>query len=68
MPHKPSIPYERKFAQFLKLCADAKAQQIDVVSIPSPQTLGDTYQELILSLDRLATAELMLRILPPTQR
>jgi hypothetical protein len=36
--------------------------------IHHPEALGDTYAELIESLNRIAAAELHLMILPPDQR
>ena len=60
--------YEAKFADFLKLCADAKKKHVDVVMVHSPEVLGDDYGELIESLNRLSDANLSLRILPRAER
>jgi hypothetical protein len=68
MPRKPHVPYDVKFEQFLKLCAQAKAQGALSVLIHHPEVLGDTYGELLESLNRLAQAELALRIVPPSER
>ena len=59
-----SIPpgYEKKFADFIKLCSEAKAKGIEQVVIGYPWALGDTYDELIESLSRLADAGLVLHI------
>ena len=54
--------YERKFADFIRMCADLKAQGITQVVVASPSALGDTYEELIESLSRLADAGLSLGI------
>jgi len=54
--------YEKKFADFIRLCSEAKAQGVGQVTVAYPWVLGDTYQELIESLARLADAELLLRV------
>lgn len=54
--------YERKFADFIKLCSEAKAAGTQQVMIGYPWVLGDTYEELIESLSRLADAGLTLHI------
>jgi hypothetical protein len=64
----PRTPYEVKFAGLLRGIAEAKAQGADVIMIHRPEVLGDTYAELIESLNRIAAAELRLMILPPNQR
>jgi hypothetical protein len=38
------------------------------VIVESPQALGDTYEELVANLDALASAELLLSIVPPAHR
>ena len=63
----PSEPYEQKFANFIRLCAEAKDKGADVVTVAHPQVLGDDYEELIESLNRLASAQLMLAIAGPVQ-
>jgi hypothetical protein len=68
MPRKTPAPHERKFTNFLRLVTEAKASGAEVVLIHHPSVLGDSYAELIMSLDRLAQAELALRILPPNER
>ena len=45
-----------------KLCTEAKAKGTEQVVIGYPWALGDTYEELIQSLSRLADAELVLHI------
>ena len=56
--------YEKKFADFIRLCSEAKDKGIGEVLVASPFDLGDTYEELIESLLRLARAELRLHIVP----
>ncbi len=64
----PKQSYEDKFKEFIRLCAEAKAQGVEVVVIHHPEVLGDTYAEMVESLNRLAGAGLALRILPPSER
>ena len=54
--------YERKFADFIRLCSEAKAQGATQVTVAFPWVLGDTYEELIESLARVADAGLLLQI------
>jgi len=54
--------YEKKFADFIRLCSEAKANGIAQVVIGYPWVIGDTYEELIESLSRLADAGLTLHI------
>jgi len=56
------LGYERKFADFIKLCSDAKANGTRQIVVGYPWVLGDTYEELIESLSRLADAGLTLHI------
>lgn len=58
----PPPEYEKKFADFIKLCADAKTAGTKQVVVGYPWVLGDTYEELIESLSRLADAGLTLHI------
>jgi hypothetical protein len=54
--------YEKKSADFIRLCAESKANGVTHVTIAYPWALGDTYAELIESLSRLADAGLHLHI------
>lgn len=54
--------YERKFADFIKLCEEAKSRRISRVIIARPSEIGDTYEEVMESLSRLAAAGLALHI------
>jgi hypothetical protein len=60
--------YEEKFAGLLRLCKDAKQSGAEVVVIHSPEVLGDNYDELIESLNRISDAKLSLTILPRSER
>lgn len=54
--------YETKFADFMKMCADAEKERVSVVIVSHPAVLGDSYEEIVESLSRLAEAKLSLRI------
>ena len=58
--------YEKKFAGFIKLCKTTK--QSDFVVIATPCALGDNYEEVIESLNRLADSGAGLQIVPRSQR
>ncbi len=60
--------YEIKFPSFIKLCRKIKATKTDVVLIHNPHALGDNYDEMVESLNRLADAELHLAIVPRAER
>lgn len=57
----PADPYERKFADFIRMLAETKEQ---LIVIHHPQVIGDTYEEIVESLNRLADAEKHLAIVP----
>ena len=54
--------YEKKFADFIRLCSEAKAQGVGQVTVAYPWVVGDTYEEVIESLSRLAEAGLLLHV------
>lgn len=60
--------YEQKFADFLRMCDQAKTGKLDVVVVHDPETLGDDYAEIVESLNRLADAKLRLSIVPRAER
>ena len=60
--------YETKFAEFLAMCADSAARGVEGVLIHEPLMLGDTYEEIVESLNRLADARLTLMIRPRGER
>ncbi len=64
----PISSYETKFQSFIQMCSKAKASGVDTVVIHHPEVLGDNYTEIVESLNRLAAADLSLKILPPDQR
>jgi len=65
MPRNPPPTYERKFADFIRLCRDAKAAGVRTVLVASPCVIGDNYDEIIESLSRLAEAGLSLQVADP---
>ncbi len=62
MNHFELAAYEKKFADFIRMCAELRAKGITQVVVASPSALGDNYKELIESLSRLADAGLTLSI------
>lgn len=60
--------YEKKFAEFLRMCEEARNGNLDAVVIDHPEVLGDTYEEIVESLNRLADAGLSLSIVPRSER
>jgi hypothetical protein len=54
--------YEKKFADFIRLCSESKANGITQVKVAYPWVLGDNYEEVMESLSRLADAGLSLHI------
>ena len=66
MPHDPlPLHYEEKFSEFLYLI---RTTAEDVILIHHPEVLGDTYEELVTSLNRLADAGKKLVIVPSQER
>jgi hypothetical protein len=57
-----NIPYEQKFAGFIRAVEKGKSSDADCVVITEPWVIGDTYEEIIESLSRLAGTKLALRI------
>ena len=56
------LGYEKKFADFIRLCSEAKTRGATQVTVAFPWVLGDTYEEVIESLARVADAGLVLHI------
>jgi hypothetical protein len=54
-----NLPYEQKFATLYTLCEDAASGEFDAVIIAYPEVLGDTYEEMMISLSLLANAKLL---------
>lgn len=66
MPTKHKTKNKNK--QFLQRLKDAKANGITLIVIKEPQELGDTYEEVMESLNRLAANDLNLAVLPEDAR
>lgn len=62
MQHNAPPGYEKKFADFIRMCADAKTKGLNEIIVANPYVLGDNYEEMVESLSRLADAELNLHI------
>ena len=56
------LGYEDKYAGFIRLCAETKGSNVKHVLVAAPWVLGDTYEEVIESLSRLAESGLLLHI------
>jgi hypothetical protein len=65
MKHKNRANYEAKFADFIELCQKAKSEGVQTVIVAAPWVIGDTYDEVIESLSRLAKADLALKVASP---
>ena len=59
--------YEQKFGGFISMCEKATPSG-DVLIIDHPEVLGDTYGELVESLNRLGDAGLSLSIVSRQDR
>jgi dihydrodipicolinate synthase/N-acetylneuraminate lyase len=65
MPRNTPPNYEKKFADFIRLCRESKVAGVKVVVVAAPSVIGDNYDEIIESLSRLAEAGLGLQIADP---
>jgi hypothetical protein len=62
-----SVRYEEKFAEFLRQCKRVKEQGAITVIVRYPETLGDTYEEVVESLSRVAELGLQLVVAEPSR-
>ncbi|MBE0541921.1 MAG: hypothetical protein IH623_11085 [Verrucomicrobia bacterium] len=62
MSHEMPWDYEQKFADFIRLCKEAKSKRVGHVIVARPSEIGDTYEEVMESSSRLADAGLALHI------
>ena len=60
--HRMPEGFEAKFAGFIRSCREAEERSAEFVLVAQPWVLGDTYDEVIESLSRLADARLALHI------
>jgi hypothetical protein len=58
--------YEQKFKEFIRACAELPSG--GVLVIHHPEVIGDDYDEIVESLNRLADAELLLSVVPRAGR
>ena len=59
--------YEEKFGGLIAAIKKAQTEKAEFIIIPSPETLGDDYAELVESLKRIAAAGLASRMPPPSR-
>lgn len=55
---------EDKFVELDRLCREARKNKIDAIIVANPQVLGDDYKELVVNLNKIASADLALIIVP----
>lgn len=60
--------YDRKYEALLQRIQEAKKNGITLFVVSEPQELGETYKDVMESLNRLADADLNLAILPRDAR
>lgn len=60
--------YEKKYNDLLQRIQEAKKNGITLFVVREPQELGETYDDVMESLNRLADADLNLAILPRDTR
>jgi sugar-specific transcriptional regulator TrmB len=62
-----SLPpdYETKFADFIRMCRDAKRSSLKEIVVAHPSVIGDNYEEIIESLSRLAEVDLSFHAAKP---
>ncbi len=62
---KHKTPYEEKFADLIEACNNPPAE---VFIVANPHVLGDDYEELVESLNRIADSGMKLCIVPRKER
>ncbi len=60
--------YEQKFAGFISVCEKADPSGKDVLIINHPEVIGDTYDEIVESLNRISDANFCLAIVSRKDR
>lgn len=65
MPRPTPPTYESKFADFIRMCAEAPKSGLKQIVVAAPSVIGDNYAEVIESLSRLAESGLSLNIAAP---
>ena len=56
-----------KFTEFDRMIRDSMGKA-DAIAVSAPEVLGDTFEELVTNLRKLANAEFMLIVVPSGQR
>jgi hypothetical protein len=62
-----SVSCEEKFAEFIRQCKTVKEQGAITVIVTHPAKLGDTYEEMVESLSRVAELGLQLVVAEPSR-
>ena len=65
MPRQTPKDYDKKFAGFIRLCQDARVSGVKQAVVATPSVIGDTRDEMVESLSRLAEAGLSLHVAQP---
>lgn len=62
--------YEKKYAEFLDRVEGSRPPpgNMGVIVVPAPEALGETYEEIVESLKRLAHAGLLLLVMPASEQ
>jgi hypothetical protein len=60
--------YDTKYRELVSRINEAKANRITLFVVRRPEELGETYEEMVETLNRLAAADMNLAILPPDMR
>jgi hypothetical protein len=56
-----------KFSEFDRMIRESRGIA-DAIAVAAPEVLGDTYEELVTNVGKLANAELMLIVVPSGHR
>ncbi len=57
-----NLPYDQKFSVLIEVCNDAKTEGVENVMVVCPWVIGDSYEEVVESLSRIAEAGLALLV------
>jgi hypothetical protein len=55
-------PYESKFAEWIKVVAEANATDVEAILIAEPWVIGDTHEEIVQSLSLIGGTSIALCI------
>ena len=62
------MTYQEKFAGLLKAIKEARSTKAETLVIAFPEALGDDYNEIIESMNRISDAGLSITIVPRKER